>query len=274
MAGLGELLFGKSAPPPLPPAPPPAPPLASYPSSEDAEYARKSGFGYGTSNDAYAAGDVGRIFGTTDKSGRNFTPQSAQGLLTTQATDSVDDPRLSQNVNLRTSPGLPGNVGDTLTRAALAVNRMPVANFGFDPSRAVFDTRMENPNIEGVYNPKSDNIYAVAGQIADPSSIVHESLHRGLQKLRDHAKETEDGRLAEIFKQLPREELIVRHLMQSQAGNPEAVGTGKDGIKEREAAKSLFDDTFWGNRGRRTSIEDLNRYAEDAYAKRRPGGPR
>src|SRR4051812_30141960 len=42
----------------------PAPPLASYPSTEDANFARANGFGYGTAAEPYIQGNVSRVLGS------------------------------------------------------------------------------------------------------------------------------------------------------------------------------------------------------------------
>ena len=219
MSGIGEFfsrLIG-SAPPPTEVTP--APPLGSYPTPEDAAYARKYDFGYGTGNEPYTQGNVARVVG--EYRGKNFQPYSARGLTTGEATSLADDDQATKNLDLRT-PGtdvVGDTLGTSLAQAALAANRSPIAGLGFDPSRAALDVKIEHPTIAGAYTPKTDNMYvAMAGAGNDPSAIVHESMHRGIAKLR------QDPEVAKLLNNLPSEELLVRYLMATQAGDPEKTG--------------------------------------------------
>jgi hypothetical protein len=239
-----------------------APPLAGYPTPEDALEARKYDFGYGTGNEPYTQGNVARVAGV--QRGKNFIPMSAEGMSTGEATALALDDSGSRNLDLRTPDTSPvgDTLGTTLAQAALAANRVPVANLGYDPSRAVFDVRMGEGNIAGAYSPAKDSMYVSTGA-PDPSAIVHESVHRGLNKLR------QDPALAELFKKLPSEELVVRYLMATQAGDPEKGG-GK--VDQQQRASAMY---VLGSSGMyKKELEQLNRAAEDAYAARRPGGPR
>ena len=261
MAGLGEFFSNLISGNPGNPGTttlPPAPPLASYPTPEDALEARKYDFGYGTGNEPYTQGNVARVLGSKNSKGV-FEPESGGGVPVRNLTATVDDPAYSQNLDLKTPATYPihDTLGTQLAQAALAANRSPVANLGFDPSRAVMDVEIEHPTIAGVYTPKRDAMYAAA---SEPSAIVHESAHRGIKQLK------EDPALADLFNRLPDEELLVRYIMATQAGDPEKTGGPKD-QQQRETALNLM--KHYG-----TSFERLNRAAEDAYAARRPGGPR
>ena len=260
-----------------------APPLASYPTPDDAAYARKYDFGYGTGNEPYVQGDVARVVGGDKITGydvsssgkgktkqqvvtpiKSFVPMSAEGMSTSEADALALDDRGSRNLDLRTPGNAPvaGQLGTTLAQAALAANRIPVANLGFDPSRAAYDTQFANPNIAGGYSPKNDSMY-INANAPDPSAIVHESIHRGLNKLR------QDPALAELFKKLPSEELVVRYLMATQAGDPEKDGGPMDKSQRASAMYVLGQSGMY-----KPELEQLNRAAADAYAARRPGGPR
>jgi hypothetical protein len=260
MAGLGEmfqrLIGGSPAPEPIAAAP-----LSGYPTPEDAAYARKYDFGYGTGNEPYTQGNVARVVG--EYRGPNFKPYSAEGLNSREAISLATNDEASRNLDLRT-PGT-SDVGDrmgtALAQAALAANRVPVAGLGFDPSRAAFDVKIQNPTIAGMYGRKEDAIYAALNP--DPSAIVHESIHRGLEKLRQNPD------LAGLFARLPAsEELLVRYLMATQAGDPEQGG-GKVDQEQRQSALDLIGNGFY-----RKVLPELNRAAEEAYAARRPRGPR
>ena len=261
MAGLGEffsnLIGGSSAPPPIP-----ADPVTSYPTPEDAAYARKYDFGYGTGNEPYIQGNVARIVGA--QRGKSFAPMSAEGLTTGEATDLALDDRGSRNLDLRTpaTDAIGDQLGTTMAQAALAANRIPVANLGFDPGRAAVDVKMGEGNMAGIYSPSKDSMY-VSANVSDPSAIVHESIHRGLNKLK------QDPAMAELLKKLPNEELIVRYLMATQAGDPEKNGGPVDKQQRSSAMYVLGQSGMY-----KKELEQLNRAAEDAYAARRPGGPR
>jgi hypothetical protein len=261
MAGLGEffgnLIGGSSPPPPIA-----ADPVTSYPTPEDAAYARKYDFGYGTGNEPYIQGNVARIVGA--QQGKNFVPLSAEGLTTGEATGLALDDRGSRNVDLRTPETAPisDKLGTTMAQAALAANRIPVAHLGFDPSQAAVDVKMGEGNIAGAYSPSKDSMYISTG-VSDPSAIVHESIHRGINKLK------QDPAVAELLKKLPSEELIVRYLMATQAGDPEKNG-GKVDQSQRASAMYVLGQSGMYKR----EMDQLNRAAEDAYAARRPGGPR
>jgi len=280
MAGLGEffsnLIGGSSAPPPIP-----ADPVTSYPTPEDAAYARKYGFGYGTGNEPYIQGDVARVVGgdkvtgydvTSSGKGKTkqqvvtpikaFVPQSGAGLYDSEAAVLANSDQTSRNLDLTdpTNAAVKQDMGTMMAQAALAANRIPVAHLGFDPGHAAIDTKITDPTLGGVYSPSNDSMYVAN---SSPSSLVHESIHRGMAKLK------QDPALAELFKKLPSEELVVRYLMATQAGDPEK-GQGAAGDKQRASAMYVLGQSGMYKR----ELEQLNRAAENAYAARRPGGPR
>ena len=257
-----------------------APPLGGYPTPDDAAYARKYDFGYGTGNEPYIQGDVARVVGGDKVTGydvtssgkgktkqqvvtpiKSFVPQSGAGLYDNEAAVLANSDQTSRNLDL-TDPAnaaVKQDMGTMMAQAALAANRIPVAGLGFDPGHAAIDTKIADPTLGGVYSPSNDSMYVAN---SSPSSLVHESIHRGIAKLK------QDPALAELFKSLPDEEYIVRYLMATQAGDPEK-GQGAAGDKQRATALSLLNSGLYG-----TSMEKLNRAAADAYAARRPGGPR
>jgi len=279
MAGIGEF-FGRLIGGDPPTQTTLAPPLASYPTPDDAAYARKYDFGYGTGNEPYIQGDVARVVGGDKVTGydvtssgkgktkqqvvtpiKSFVPQSGAGLYDNEAAVLANSDQTSRNLDL-TDPANAAtkqDMGTMMAQAALAANRIPVAHLAFDPSHAAIDTKIDNPTLGGVYSPSNDSMYVAN---SSPSSLVHESIHRGIAKLK------QDPALAELFKSLPNEEYIVRYLMATQAGDPEK-GQGEAGDKQRATALSLLNSGLYG-----TSMEKLNRAAADAYAARRPGGPR
>lgn len=239
----------------------PAPPLSNYPTPEDAMFARQSGFDYGTPLEAYTQGNAARVIGQPGRTG--FTPGSVLGLGLREAAGAGRNENLARNLDL-TDPAnaaVKESIGTLLAQASLAANRVPVAALGFDPSIAALDTRLKNVNVAGAYSPDQDSMFAMTGS-QDPSTIVHESAHRGMKQLRA------DPALKDIFKALPSEEYVVRYLMAKQAGDPEKGG-GEAGDKQREFALKLL-----GSGHYTSALEKLDRAAQDAIAKRRPGGPR
>jgi hypothetical protein len=245
-----------------------APPLTNYPTREDAEYARDYGFGYGTGNEGYVQGDTARVIGQPEGKlpVQTFMPRSASGMSLPQATGTVNDESMSRNLDLNrpANAGIQQRMGTTLAQAALAANRMPIAALGFDPSQTSFDLSIKNPTVMGSYSPKQDAIYAAAPEGGDPSAVVHESVHRGIKKLK------EDPALAPLFKMLPSDdEYIVRYLMAKQGGDPEKTG-GEMDQKQRKSALGMFDSGLFST----STLEKLNRAAEEAIAARRPRGPR
>ncbi len=268
ITSLWRKLVGGEEPAPTPVAPPPptvysASPLSAYPSPEDAAFARQSGFGYGTPAESYIQGNLARVVGQPQGKLKTFVPGSLVGMDLADAAGAGVNPRLSQNVDL-TNPAntaVKDTMGTILAQAALAANRIPIAALGFDPSRTAFDTKLKNSNIAGAYSPSDDSLFSNVNE-RDPSTIVHESTHRGMAQLR------KDPALADIFKNLPTEEYVVRYLMATQAGDPEKGG-GTTGDKQREAALKIL-----GHDKYQSDLDKLNQAAQAAIAARRPMGPR
>lgn len=203
-----------------------APPLTSYPSDYDARMARLNGFSHFSPNQSYLDNDSARVLGTQSPQG--FMPASGAGHSVNEVLN-LNPPTVDlskpQNQDLR------GKLDDTFMKAGLAANRSPIAAVGFDPSRVMVDSVMQHGSLGGAYGPKSDSIYTT---LSPEDSIVHESTHRGLQKLREQYPEA-----GQAMSKLPDEETVVRWLMKSQAGDPE----GKDGpvdAKQRQTGIDMF----------------------------------
>lgn len=259
-----------------------APPLTQYPSSADAQFARQSGFGYGQPTESYVQGNVARVLGsdklvrppdekTVTKTAR-FIPQSGAGRELETLTGAVNNDKDSRNLDL-TDPNhadMRDKVGDVYARGALAANRNPIAALGFDPSHMVLDTEIKNPNIGGIYDGSKDAIYSNLGNkdFAGSSigSVVHESIHRGLNKLRQNPE------YAPIFKGMPPEESAVRYMMHKYAGDPE-FGEGQTGDEQRQQAIDLFENSS-RSREYQQMIDKLMRGAETEIARQKPRGPR
>ncbi len=149
---------------------------------------------------------------------------------------------------------------DYYARAALAANRSAIATLGYDPSRAAVDTEMKKGNIGGAYSPSKDAIYAGA---EDPSSIVHESIHRGLQKIR------QDPEVKKEISRIP-EEMIVRFLMAKVMGDPEKEGGTIDKLERSNALRMMELPLVSHDK----TVDSIEKAAQNVIARQRPMGPR
>lgn len=147
-----------------------------------------------------------------------------------------------------------------VAKAALAINRIPIAAVGFDPEKFVLDVaNKEQMTVAGAYNPEYDKIYSNTNY---ESNLVHESAHRGLELLRQkYPKEMEQ------FKNLD-EETIVRWLIYSEAGDPE-TGSGPVADAQIEKAKMAYG--YSDNLEKFKKIEEL---AQRYIKEKKPRGPR
>jgi hypothetical protein len=201
--------------------------------------------------------------------GKNeFLPSTVRGMSPEAAASTARDESQSRNLDLDNPAYAPQarNMGTTLTQAALATNRIPLAALGFDPNTIAFDTMLGGSNVAGAYSPNKDSIFSTLND-RDPSTPVHESIHRGIEHLR------KDPSLESVFKGLPSEEMLVRHLMATQAGDPEKEG-GKASKAQRDSAKFIFDNSIHKNTYKQ-NIEKLNQAAILSILARQPKmGPR
>jgi len=238
-----------------------APPLQQYPTADDAAFARKNGAFYGTAMDPFANGDLATLL--AQKGG---APISAVG----QSLPAVTNPA---NGQLFSGPDVNYVTADTYARAGLAANRSALATLGLDPRRFTLDgvTPENSTNVAGAYSPETDHGFAVAGRGADgASTLTHESIHRGLQKLR------ESGRAPAYSDQRDQpktpEEDLVRIIMQKQMGDPEqsAFALKKkrgayDNFLARDGAMQKYVDNY---------ILRLEEAAAQELARDKPRGPR
>lgn len=246
-----------------------APPMTSYPSNYDADYARNYGFGDNNEHEEYLNNQKIRVLGSTPTS--KGTKRATQAFKmengTGHSTEDLTDPKYSEVINLNNTPSINGVSNNLMMRAALAVNRSPIAAVGFDPSKVItnplLDRRMTN--LGGQFDPATDYMYST---VWPDDSIVHESTHRGIQKLFDaHPDQTK-----EILSRLPGSgapddtETIVRWLMKTKAANKE-----EESIKsyrpdyvhpQIEHAKKMFDNPgFVSSELYRKALNDLEELA-------------
>lgn len=225
--------------------------LSGFPSREDALDAQKNGFGYGTQYGGYVEGTAGARVLNTSALQYKTLPALMNALSDKTASKIVNDPEKTLS----------------LTRAALAANRNPVAALGFDP-RHITLSNDGNLTIAGAYKPGSDSIWAAAD---DAATLVHESMHRGLEILR---KERPD--LKETIDKLGKEEYVVRYMMYKYAGDPEGGGGSIDkqqrqtGIQKFEKSGDLPVDNYAENNKNLQTILDA---AQDVLNTRAHKGP-
>lgn len=223
-----------------------APGLSGYPQQSDAEYAIKNNFGYGTGLEPYINVEVARVYNKVER-----------GNLSDVIKGSTTNERLDTLKNL----GLREKIGTVFTQAALAANRSAIATLGFDPTKINLQTKMGNATLGGFYSPKEDQTWmnVVPG---NESAIVHESIHRGLEKLQNSSKEAKD-----ILEKLP-EERLVRYMMYKTMGDPEG-GQGEVDARQRKEGVDYFSSSE-----RQKLVARLEELAAEQHKKNRPRGPR
>lgn len=233
----------------------PAEPLAAYPSADDAAQARAGGYGYGDPQSAYIEGKAGNVFGGF-KEGKKvdpFVPKTPSGSLS----QIWDKPRANLTGQSGINSGLLKDHQDAYTRAHLASNHLPIAALGLEGRNTTADMSGKATNIAGAYSADKDKAYFSG---ADPSSLLHESAHRGLALVKDRPE------LPERLRQRiggSDEESIVRQLMQKYAGDPEQ---GPVDIQQKRIAAI--------NPTPQNDIAALNDLVSKMMQERRPRGPR
>lgn len=246
----------------------PLKPLANeWPSDEETISAFKNGFGYGQ-QETLLSGELGRVLGVdrpvTKKGKRNvsttveeFVPVSGidvgkLSVLTEVA--GAGDNRLSRIMEL------PPEAKMEVAKTAIMANRIPLAALGFDPSKVLLDISDRKLNVAGAYSPTKDGIYA-RPQIV--GTILHESLHRGMELLKK-ARPDLTSRINALD-----EEMVVRFLMSSQGGDVEGK-SGEADKKQRDRGVAMFQN----NKEAIALFKELNEAASELVSSRRPMGPR
>lgn len=218
---LGSWL-GISAAPAAQEALPQAPQMSQFPSKAEARFAQQNENFRGTGFEHWTGG-------------QQFN----------KATYDFEHPSMDERALWGPEAGknVPGSqhTGDYYSRIALAANRNPIAALGFDPR--AFNVTPDQPKAlnttaVGLYNQQADHGWA---NESSPTGMLHESIHRGLEFLRQNSPEANS-----IINSMPDEEYIVRWMMQKYAGNPEPG----------EAAKAA---KVFGNKGVPIGQQQINR---------------
>jgi len=228
----------------------------SYPTSDDVKSARQNDYSYG------------------QPWAREFTGNSMRFL----AEDPNSAFRAQRPLKARTFTNEGGFRSDTLAKAALASNRSALASLGFDPTKMSLDFTQDPSKVNmtgltrsgvGKSDIPVDDIYVNA---RDESVPVHESIHRGIERL--HDSKFWKPEFDEMYKP-DMNEYLVRHLMQSKMGNPEETSySGDRDKKQRQHASWLFNSDLTGASRRQDLINQMEAAAAQAVMSHRPGGPR
>lgn len=224
--------------------------LKRYPNKEDVDFARQQDDSYGKPYAPY------------------FNRQAFHMLDAPPGDMSLEGPYNSRMYNPSQSRLPFGETADVYAKAALAAKRSALASLGFDPSKATMDVTRnpENVNILGAYSPSTDSIYSNARA---PSNLMHESIHRGITELKGSPFWKKD------FDRLGTDqESVVRWLMESKMGNPEAKIDGDIAKEQRDAARKAFDPNLNTGAHRTKILGDMEAAAAKYIAAKTPGGPR
>lgn len=151
---------------------------------------------------------------------------------------------------------------DRLYQAWLAAQSSPVAAVGFDPRKFITAppsvTAGKQLTLGGSYSPDSDEVFST-GQF--DSTLVHESIHRGIQKLK------EAGLLPASANKV-KEELLTRALMNRYYG-PIEKGRGETADKQVDDAVKAYAKPEYAK-----ILDEVEAAAQQFYYKQRPRGPR
>jgi hypothetical protein len=228
-------------------------PRLNYPTSDDVDFARKYDYSYGQPWAPEFEGKSARLLAGS--------PESVPMPATVMGAPKPLDTLVPQAAPLK----------DVYAKAALAAEGSPLAKLGFDPNRMALDLSRDprKVNIEGRYRPATDEIYANARL---PDVLVHESMHRGIQKLQNSPFwQKEFDPMVEGLNN----EMMVRHLMQSKMGDPEAAIDSWAPVakQQRSDASYLFNKSHYADQ-RQQTLNKMEDAAAQYIAAKRPGGPR
>lgn len=222
-----------------------------FPTQKDVAFARENEAFYGEhQSENYLEGN--RIIGS-DKSYLGKTDVDISKDLRTTDGKVID-------LNAPENKDLKERFKDTFFTARLAAGRSAIASLGFDPSKIRLDTNTDKLTIAGITNARTSTSWI--GAAHPMSTIVHESIHRGLEELRRNQPEK--------FEAIWRgsgvdDESIVRYIMHKTMGDTETDAPPE----QRQKALRLF-----GSEENRQRLEQTEALAAKYIAEKRRGGPR
>ena len=245
----------------------PAPAMMEYPSEQSAQDVMKYKHGYGSGQEGFMQGK------NVDVVGRRVHP-SAFGGFQEQRTIGMDAGE-STDVKYTAKTDNP-KVGKLVSRGMLAAERSAIAKLGFDARVASFEEATDKPStIMGVYSPSRDRMnIEMSKQPGADSAIVHESVHRGLEKVWQDGGREGKRAVAKLMEFKPGDnvdldELTTRYIMVKTMGDPEKEA-GPLGIEQRQKALDYFRD----NPDKMKELVEIEKIAARLLKERKPGGPR
>lgn len=153
-------------------------------------------------------------------------------------------------------------MADKLYAAWTAAQSSPLAALGFDPRKLITApsaiTQGKELTIGGSYQPGADQVFTT-GQ--HDSTLVHEAIHRGVQKLKEAGMFPQNANNV-------REEIMTRALMNKYYGGIER-GRGAAGDEQVDAATKAYADPKYAK-----ILDEVEAAASQLYYKQRPRGPR
>lgn len=213
---------------------------AEYPGPSEVTRAKKTGLAYGTPMEAYMEGKGKVSLVTFEEMLKKKTPEAPAGHPVPAT----------------------GKQEEALQKGWLASRRSSVAQLGFSPTHtSMTDDPTQRLNVAGLYTSQTakgkpaDQIWFDVG---NPSAVVHESMHRGIEMLR------KEGLLPEKLT-YHQDELMVRALMLHHFKDIEAVGSGGVRYPDITEAEQKIS---------KSQINALEKAAADYIAKKHPMGPR
>lgn len=237
----------------------PAESRKSFPSDDEAKFAREAGAGYGSGLEAF------------------FEEGKAKVSKPTEA-------EINRTRNLKELGGnnfkrreVTGDNADLFMKNYLASMSSSIAGLGFEPRNTNLTENRSGKqyNIGGAYQSDTDRVFSFDKVLnddktkVDNSSLLHESIHRGMEKLRNNRALLNDEEKEALSRMsLAGEEYMVRYIMDTKIGNPEE-GFGDSGDKQIAASRELYKD-----REKLKNFKILENAAARIFASQRPGGPR
>jgi len=236
MGRMADRLFGA--------APARVPFSQAYPSPQDVYYAQAYDQTYGTPMAGFTA------------PGAKVAQTSIDGVIGYGSDETLQNAKLQE---------LSPEDRDAFLRNYIAAQKHPISAIGYDPRNITYTPKKGSVDLtkEGFYKPSKDAMWYYG---KNQDSAVHESIHRGIQKLKDA------GMLPESFsKSAMREETLTRLLMLKNFGDIEVQPNADLGNAQIDQARWwLKNYPYEANK----ITSELEAAAQEYIKKKNPKGPR